>query len=191
MEHWVHWMKVKHFRVVFSVDASLTPFFTLLLTFFILMEPLNHASITIQIKAATWCLQIKVFKYKTTYHNEDKRQQSWSDGKLIYVSRFFYILLSKWVILPSYSTLIIIYFTYFNNHIFYLKKLLLLSNSVPFIISVKILQMPYVLVNFLLEVDDLLSWIVDEVTVVVEKVGAEDILLLYFPDIGIKYNIIL
>ena len=51
--------------------------------------------------------------------------------------------------------------------------------------------MPYVLVNFLLEVDDLLSWIVDEVTVVVEKVGAEDILLLYFPDIGIKYNIIL
>ena len=57
--------------------------------------------------------------------------------------------------------------------------------------SVKIHQMPLVIVNFLLEVDDLLSWIVDEVTVVVEKVGAEDILLLYFPDIGIKYNIIL
>ena len=55
----------------------------------------------------------------------------------------------------------------------------------------KIQQISLVIVNFLLEVDDLLSWIVDEVTVVVEKVGAEDILLLYFPDIGIKYNIIL
>ena len=34
--------------------------------------------------------------------------------------------------------------------------------------------MPYYIVNFLLEVDDLLSWIVDEVTAAVEKVGAKD-----------------
>ena len=37
----------------------------------------------------------------------------------------------------------------------------------------KILQMPYVIINFLLEVDDLVSWIVDEVTVAVKKVGAK------------------
>ena len=48
--------------------------------------------------------------------------------------------------------------------------------------------MPYVFVNFLLEVDDLLSWIVDEVTVAVEKVGAKDSMFsfYYFPDIGIQ-----
>ena len=40
--------------------------------------------------------------------------------------------------------------------------------------SVKIQQMPLVIVNFLLEVDDLLSWIVDEVTAAVEKVEAKD-----------------
>ena len=80
-----------------SVDASLSPFLTLSLTFFILIKPLTHASITIpitiQIKAAMYCLQIKVVKCKTTYHNEDKRQQCWSNDKLIYVSRFFYIFL--------------------------------------------------------------------------------------------------
>ena len=52
-------------------------------------------------------------------------------------------------------------------YIFYLKKLLPLG-------SVKIPQMPEVIVNFLLEVDDLLSWIVDEVTAAVEKVAAKD-----------------
>ena len=52
-------------------------------------------------------------------------------------------------------------------YIFYLKKVLPLG-------SVKIHQMPLVIVNFLLEVDDLLSWIVDEVTAAVEKVGAKD-----------------
>ena len=48
-------------------------------------------------------------------------------------------------------------------YIFYSKKLLPLGNAVLFII-----------VNFLLEVDDLLSWIVDEVTAAVEKVEAKD-----------------
>ena len=37
----------------------------------------------------------------------------------------------------------------------------------------KIPQMPYVIINFLLEVDDLVSWIVDEVTVTVKKVEAK------------------
>ena len=48
--------------------------------------------------------------------------------------------------------------------------------------------MPYIFVNFLLEVDDLLSWIVDEVTVTVEKAGAKDNMFsfYYFPDIGIQ-----
>ena len=34
--------------------------------------------------------------------------------------------------------------------------------------------MPYVIVNFLLEADDLVSWIVDDVIVAVQKVGAKD-----------------
>ena len=51
-------------------------------------------------------------------------------------------------------------------YILYLKKLLPLG-------SVKIPQMPEVIVNFLLEVDDLLSWIADDVTAAVEKVRAE------------------
>ena len=34
--------------------------------------------------------------------------------------------------------------------------------------------MPYFIVNFLLEVDDLLSWIADDVIVAVQKVGAKD-----------------
>ena len=33
--------------------------------------------------------------------------------------------------------------------------------------------MCYVIVNFLLEVDNMLSWIADEVTAAVEKVGAK------------------
>ena len=60
-----------------------------------------------------------------------------------------------------------------ESYIFYLKKLLLFSNAILFISSMKILQMPYVIINFLLEVDDLVSWIVDEVTVAVKKVGAK------------------
>ena len=42
-----------------------------------------------------------------------------------------------------------------------------------FISSVKIPRMCYVIVNFLLEVDNMLSWIADEVTAAVEKVGAK------------------
>ena len=117
----------------------------------------------------------------------NKRQQSWSEDKLIYVSQFFYILLSKWVTLPSSSALIIIYFFLLlplrslfirrilkELYIFYLKRLLPLGNGILFINSVKIPQMPYYIVNFLLEVDDLLSWIVDEATAELEKVGTEE-----------------
>ena len=48
--------------------------------------------------------------------------------------------------------------------------------------------MPYIFVNVLLEVDDLLSWIVDEVTVTVEKAEAKDSMFsfCYFSDIGIQ-----
>ena len=40
-------------RLVLSVVASLTPFFTVHLTFFILLEHLTHASITISMKIQT------------------------------------------------------------------------------------------------------------------------------------------
>ena len=94
---------------------------------------------------------------------------------------------------------------YLNNHIFFLLPLrslfirrilkepyIFYLNKVLPLGFVKIQQMPLVIVNFLLEVDDLLSWIVDEVTAAVEKVGAKDVCLIYhFPNIGIQYNIIL
>ena len=51
--------------------------------------------------------------------------------------------------------------------------------------------MTHVFVNFLLEVDDLLFWIVDEVTVAVKKVEIKDSTsAYYFPDIGIECNIL-
>ena len=76
---------------------------------------------------------------------------------------------------------------YLNNHIFFLLPLrslfirriltepnLFYLNKVLPLGSVKIQQISLVIVNFLLEVDDLLSWIVDEVTAAVEKVEAKD-----------------
>ena len=61
-----------------------------------------------------------------------------------------------------------------ESHVFYLKKLLLFSNRILFISLVKILKMHYVIVSFLLEVDSLISWTVDDVTAAVKKVGAKD-----------------
>ena len=67
-----------------------------------------------------------------------------------------------------------------ESHVFYLKKLLLFSNGILFISLVKILQMCYVIVSFLLEVDSLLSWTVDDVTAAVKKVGAKDSIYVQF-----------
>ena len=89
---------------------------------------------------------------------------------------------------------------YLNNHIFFLLPLrslfirriltepnLFYLNKVLPLGSVKIQQISLVIVNFLLEVDDLLSWIVNEVTAAVEKVGAKEVCLIYyFPNLGIQ-----
>ena len=61
-----------------------------------------------------------------------------------------------------------------ESHVFYLKKLLLFSNRILFISLAKILKMHYVIVSFLLVVNSLISWTVNDVTAAVKKVGAKD-----------------
>ena len=110
--------------------------------------------------------------------------------KKSWIENFFFcamILLSKWVTLPSYGTSIIIEIASF----IYVKKRFIIARMLKesfihftsrnfkvtqfHVLVLRIfLQMTHVIVNFLLEVNNLLSWIVDEVTVAVKKVEIKD-----------------